>query len=284
VGTEKRERQKANRAQRQYDEARGARNSAIKRNTVRWVVGGIAAVGVVVFVAWVGGAFDSDDEGDIATADDTVPTETVPSASSVPVTTAPGATETTVPEPGNPDTCPATDGSEEQQREFEAYPPMCIDPATTYTAEVVTNHGDVTIEFDAERAPLAVNNFVTLARYKYYDGTECHRVISEFVVQCGDPTATGTGGPGYTFADELPEEGEYEIGSVAMANSGPDTNGSQFFLISGPNGAALPPNFSLFGKVVDGLDVLDEMQNVPTDPSDRPIDAVIIESVTITES
>ncbi len=98
------------------------------------------------------------------------------------------------------------------------------------------------------------------SRYNYFDDTECHRVIQGFVAQCGDPTATGTGGPGYEFADELPEAGTYQIGSLAMANSGPDTNGSQFFIISGDNGAALPPEYSLFGEVVEAdLDMVGEL-------------------------
>ena len=152
----------------------------------------------------------------------------------------------------DPSECPATDGSEPKQQQFDEYPPFCIDVTKTYTAEIVTNFGNITIELDPERAPLTVNSFVTLARYHYFDDTECHRAIPGFVVQCGDPTATGTGGPGYQFADELPLAGEYQLGSIAMANSGPNTNGSQFFIITGAQGAALPPQYSLFGQVVDG--------------------------------
>ena len=99
--------------------------------------------------------------------------------------------------------------------------------------------------------------------------------------QGGDPTGTGRGGPGYRFEDELPKPGQYEIGSVAMANAGPNTNGSQFFLISGPSGVGLPPQYSLFGKIVKGLDVLDAMQRVATDRNDRPHEDVVINSVTI---
>ncbi len=102
--------------------------------------------------------------------------------------------------------------------------------------------------------------------------------------QGGDPTGTGRGGPGYRFEDELPAPGRYEIGSVAMANAGPNTNGSQFFIVSGPSGVGLPPQYSLFGKVVSGLEVVDEMQRVETDRMDRPHTDVVIESVTIEES
>ena len=182
--------------------------------------------------------------------------------------------------------CPAPDGSSEQQQDFVEYPPTCIDVTKTYTAEVVTNFGSLTIELDPAKAPLTVNSFVTLARYHYFDGTECHRAIPGFVVQCGDPTATGTGGPGYRFADELPLAGEYQIGSLAMANSGPDTNGSQFFIITGDDGAALPPQYTLFGDVTDGLDstvaALDAVAN-PADNGVPPLETIIIESVTITE-
>ena len=164
---------------------------------------------------------------------------------------------------------------------------MCIDPTKTYTAEVVTTQGALTIELDAEQAPMTVNNFVFLARYRYFDGTPCHRIIPNFVAQCGDPTGTGTGGPGYEFDDELPEAGEYQIGSVAMANSGPNTNGSQFFIITGEDGAALPPQYSLFGQVTDGLDTtvpaLDAVGN-PENNGVPPLEEVLIETVTITES
>ena len=185
--------------------------------------------------------------------------------------------------------CPAPDGSSEQRREFDAYPPTCIDVAKTYHAEIETNHGTLVVELDDEQAPVTVNNFVVLARYDYFDDTECHRAIPGFMVQCGDPTATGTGGPGYAFGDELPEAGEYQIGSLAMANSGPGTNGSQFFIITGPQGEALPPNYSLFGQVTEGLDTtlpaLDALGN--DDPASNgvpPLEPITIESVTITET
>jgi cyclophilin family peptidyl-prolyl cis-trans isomerase len=292
VGTEKRERQKANRRQRQQQEARAERASSVKRNVLRWTIAAVAAVGAVVVIAWLGGAFDSDeaDESDaFQTSDEPVVVDDTiaPIADTTPPITAAPVTPATVPETADAGECPATDGSEAQRREFDEYPPFCIDVTTTYTADIVTNFGELSIEFDAARAPLAVNNFVTLARYKYFDGTECHRAIPGFVVQCGDPTATGTGGPGYRFADELPEAGEYRIGSIAMANSGPDTNGSQFFIITGDQGAALPPQYSLFGDVVGGLDTtvadLDAVAN-PADNGVPPLEQIVIESVTITES
>ncbi len=161
---------------------------------------------------------------------------------------------------------------------------MCIDAAKSYTAVMETSMGTMTIALDALSAPRTVNNFVVLARYHYYDGVIFHRIIEGFVCQGGDPTGTGRGGPGYSFADELPKPGRYELGSLAMANAGPNTNGSQFFIISGPNGRRLPPQYSLFGKVVKGLDVVEAMQKVATDRNDRPLTDVTINSVTITES
>ncbi len=180
--------------------------------------------------------------------------------------------------------CPAEDGTSALRRKFTKPPPMCIDPARRYTAVMDTSMGSITIALDAAAAPLTVNNFVVLARYHYYDGVIFHRIIKVFVCQGGDPEGTGRGGPGYRFADELPKPGRYEIGSLAMANAGPDTNGSQFFIISGPQGTRLPPQYSLFGKVVRGSDVVEAMQQVDTDRSDRPLSDVTINSVTITES
>jgi cyclophilin family peptidyl-prolyl cis-trans isomerase len=160
---------------------------------------------------------------------------------------------------------------------------MCIDSAKTYTAQLDTTLGSITIALDPVKAPTTVNNFVVLARYRYYDGIIFHRIIESFMCQGGDPTGTGRGGPGYRFEDELPQPGEYQIGSAAMANAGPNTNGSQFFLVSGGSGVGLPPNYSLFGQIVKGLDVLDEMQAVKTGGGDRPKDDVVINSVSITE-
>jgi peptidylprolyl isomerase len=183
-----------------------------------------------------------------------------------------------------PTECPAADGSSSRTTSFDGPPPMCIDPAKRYTAEMVTSLGTLVIALDPVAAPNTVNNFVVLSRYHYYDGVVFHRIIKGFMCQGGDPEGTGRGGPGYRFADELPQPGRYEVGSVAMANAGPNTNGSQFFIVSGPSGVGLPPQYSLFGKVVKGLEVLAEMESVQTGPGDRPAQDVVIESLTITES
>jgi len=141
--------------------------------------------------------------------------------------------------------------------------------------------GSLVIALDPIAAPKTVNNFVFLALHHYYDGVIFHRIINGFVCQGGDPEGTGRGGPGYRFEDELPKPGKYQIGSLAMANAGPNTNGSQFFIISGPSGVSLPPAYSLFGQVVKGLDIVDMMQKVPTGAGDRPTDDVVIKSITI---
>jgi peptidylprolyl isomerase len=179
---------------------------------------------------------------------------------------------------------PAADGSSPRTQQFADVPEMGIDPNKRYTATMSTSLGDIVIALDPLAAPKTVNNFVFLAGYHYFDGVIFHRIINGFVCQGGDPTGTGRGGPGYRFADELPAPGRYEIGSLAMANAGPDTNGSQFFIISGPQGTRLPPQYSLFGKVVKGLDVVEQMQAVPTGAGDRPVEDVVINSVTVTES
>lgn len=177
---------------------------------------------------------------------------------------------------------PAPDGSSPKQQRFDGPPPMVIDPERRYTATMETSKGTVVIALDPIAAPVTVNNFVFLARYHYFDGIVFHRIIPGFVIQGGDPEGTGRGGPGYRFADELPRPGRYEIGSLAMANAGPDTNGSQFFIISGPDGMRLPPQYSLFGSVVSGGDVVTAIDAVGT-RSGAPTEQVTIESVTIDE-
>ena len=158
---------------------------------------------------------------------------------------------------------------------------MGIDPTKRYTATMETSMGTIVISLDPINAPKTTNNFVFLALNHYYDGIIFHRIIKGFVCQGGDPQGSGMGGPGYRFEDELPKPGKYSIGSLAMANAGPNTNGSQFFVITGSDGASLPPQYSLFGQIVKGLDVLDQMQKVPTDRSDKPLTDVVINTVAI---
>jgi cyclophilin family peptidyl-prolyl cis-trans isomerase len=178
---------------------------------------------------------------------------------------------------------PAPDGSSPKTQRFNSPPPTVIDPSKRYVATMTTNKGTMTIALDAAAAPKTVNNFVFLSRYHYYDGVVFHRIIPGFMCQGGDPEGSGRGGPGYRFEDELPAPGRYEVGSLAMANAGPNTNGSQFFIVSGPDGVGLPPSYSLFGKVVKGLDVVSAIESVGS-RSGAPAEDVVIESVTVTES
>jgi cyclophilin family peptidyl-prolyl cis-trans isomerase len=158
---------------------------------------------------------------------------------------------------------------------------MGIDTSKRYTATMDTSMGTMVIALDAINAPLTVNNFVFLALNHYYEGVIFHRIINGFMCQGGDPTGTGTGGPGYRFNDEAVKQ-RYQLGSIAMANAGPNTNGSQFFLISGASGVGLPPQYNHFGQIVKGLEVLDAMQAVQTARGDRPLTDVVINKVTIT--
>jgi cyclophilin family peptidyl-prolyl cis-trans isomerase len=180
------------------------------------------------------------------------------------------------------DLIPNPDGSSAPRQHFDSPPPTIIDPERTYGATMVTSRGTLEIALDPLAAPTTVNNFVFLARWHYFDGIVFHRIIPGFVLQGGDPTGTGTGGPGYRFDDELPKPGRYELGSLAMANAGPNTNGSQFFIISGSDGVRLPPLYSLFGKVVKGLEVVQAINDLGT-RSGSPTERVVIESVTISE-
>ncbi|HEX2029645.1 MAG TPA: peptidylprolyl isomerase [Nitriliruptorales bacterium] len=167
---------------------------------------------------------------------------------------------------------------------YPAPPPMQIDPQLSYTATLTTSEGAIHIDLFAARSPGTVNNFVFLAHEGFYQDVIFHRVIDGFMIQGGDPTGTGTGGPGYRFADELQAARElgYPRGTVAMANAGPDTNGSQFFIVH--RDAGLPPDYAVFGHVTDGMPVVDRIAARPTDARDRPLDDVRIERVTITES
>src|SRR2546425_12075018 len=138
-------------------------------------------------------------------------------------------------------------------------PEMEIDTDKLYDVTIATGKGDILMELDPKLAPNTVNNFVSLARNGYYDNLTFHRVVPDFVIQGGDPEGTGQGGPGYRFADE-PVKGEYTLGAVAMANAGPDTNGSQFFICIDDCRKKLAPSYNLFGYVIDGIDVAQSVQ------------------------
>ena len=154
-----------------------------------------------------------------------------------------------------------------------------IKAGKSYTATIKTSAGDILVELSKD-TPVTTNNFVFLAKEKFYDGVIFHRVIPQFMIQGGDPTGTGMGGPGYKFADEK-FSGEYKRGTIAMANSGPNTNGSQFFIMHADY--ALPHNYVIFGMTTNGLDVVDKIASGKTGPSDRPVEPVSIRSIEIQE-
>ncbi len=170
------------------------------------------------------------------------------------------------------------------QKQWAKQPDMVVDASKRYSATLHTNKGDITFDLLMADAPKTVNNFVFLAREGFYDGSPFHRIIKSFMIQGGDPTGTGSGGPGYRFADEKVQR-RYERGIVAMANAGPNTNGSQFFICHGSNSEGLPPSYTIFGKVSSGLDVVDAIADVPTTGRERstPTERITIDSVTIDE-
>ena len=173
-----------------------------------------------------------------------------------------------------------------ENKVYSEMPGMNIDVSKNYTAVIKTSMGDMSVEFFTEDAPLTVNNFINLSRDGYYDDVIFHRVISGFMIQGGDPSGTGHGEmgkyPGYKFEDELNNQREYEKGILAMANAGPDTNGSQFFIMHVEY--PLPYQYTIFGLVTDGLDVIDKIASVQTGDGDRPVDDVVIKKVEVKEN
>jgi cyclophilin family peptidyl-prolyl cis-trans isomerase len=190
---------------------------------------------------------------------------------------APGAETPTPPTPSN------------ISKQWNTPPPMQVDISKTYFATVDTSLGAFKIQFFASETPKTVNNFIFLSQQGFYDGVIFHRIIKTFMIQTGDPTGTGAGGPGYRFADELPAKHSYDPGVVAMANSGPNTNGSQFFICAGSDAANLnrSPNYTQFGKVVEGMDTVQTIASVPVGPGNpgensRPVSPPAINKITVT--
>jgi cyclophilin family peptidyl-prolyl cis-trans isomerase len=175
--------------------------------------------------------------------------------------------------------------SSQQPRQWLSPPAMQLKPGANYQATLHTNKVDVVIDLFETEDPVTVNNFVFLAQQDFYANVPFHRVIKGFMIQSGDPTGTGAGGPGYRFNDE-PVSRDYTRGMVAMANAGPNTNGSQFFIVQADLSGKLPKNYTIFGQVTGGMDVVDAIANVPVtanrfgEQSD-PTEAVFIESVDI---
>lgn len=236
----------------------------------------VVIVAAIVFLAWRNGG---DDKPALSTSSASSSAAPTPVAITVP----PAGASITGDTP-----CPAADGTSARTTTFAKAPPMCIDVNKTYAASVATTKGTFSIALDAKNAPKTVNNFVVLARYHYYDGVAFHRIIQNFVDQVGDangPTP-GQGGPGYTFADELPKDASaYTEGAIAMANSGPNTNGSQWFVVVGSGGSQLGPQYTKFGMIQSGLEVTRTINAAggPA-PDGAPTEEVKINAVSISET
>lgn len=236
--TDKRQRHKS---------AREARRAALeaarrrRRNRNRGIAAAVAIAAIAGLLALVAGT--GDDRTDVSTADSTSTTSAP--ETSVPPPVAYGQTE-----------CPPAEGASQRTTQFADSFQKCIDPAKDYRAIIEFDNGVVEVDLAEKDSPITVNNFVSLARNRFYDSVVCHRVIRGFMAQCGDPEGTGQGGPGYTIGEEPPKSGRYEVGQLAMAKATPPgTTGSQFFLITGEEGAALPPDYSLLGTITAGFDV-----------------------------
>jgi len=197
-----------------------------------------------------------------------------------------GVEETTEETKVQIDTTTTTIGEDMSDKIYDKQPEMNINTNSSYTAVIKTNLGDMTVEFFTDDSPITVNNFISLSKDGYYDNVIFHRVISGFMIQGGDPSGTGHGDygkyPGYKFDDELNNQRPYEKGILAMANAGPNTNGSQFFIMHVDY--PLPYSYTIFGQVVDGFDVIDKIASVETDSADKPTTDVVISTVEITEN
>ena len=278
--SEKRERQRENRRLKQEQEVKAERNDQIRQYGFMAAIIAVALIGGLALISYTSG-----DDEDTATDGVTADTADDSADDSADDTAGDGADDAAATDgPTDPLPCPAEDGSSERTLEFPAAPPTCIDESAVYTATFDTNLGTIVAELDAAQAPETVNNFVYLARYHYYDDTVFHRIIDDFVIQGGDPVGStpGTGNPGYFIDEEPPEPGEYQVGSLAMAKqTAAGTTGAQFFIITGPDGEALPNLYSLFGQVTEGLDVVEAISDLPTDDRDFPTEDIIVNTVTI---
>ena len=278
--SEKRDRQHRNREEKRKRLQRAQRNALLKRRLIQSIWIALIVMAVVTV-------------SNLTKGSNTTTTTTTTTTQSSSTTIAEPTTYTT---PsglgpayeafrGRQVACGATAPPPARQMQFDAPEDQQIDPAATVTATIATSCGDIVVQLDPAAAPQTVNSFVFLARQGFFDGTVFHRIVPGFVIQGGDPTSAGTGGPGYTIADEFPPAGfTYDRDVVAMANSGPDSTGSQFFIALGNTG--LKPGFSVLGTVIDGDATLDAIAAVPVAPSasgenSDPQETVYINTVTI---
>lgn len=284
MGTEKRQRQKEGRQARLAEQQTTTRRDQRRRRFVTAVVVSIVIFAVLVLISQGGTDGNKDDTAGQAASSTTSTTE------------APGSTTTTPAQPvafqygSGP--CPPAEAPSPPVRTFAAAPQRCIAEGVDYTAVMTTSEGAFTVDLAEKASPGTVNNFVVLARHGYYQGAPFHRVIKGFVVQGGDPVGQppGSGGPGYTIPDELPSAGSYQVGTVAMANKynpqsgqGRNTSGSQFFVITGDQGTALPPDYPVLGQVTEGMDVVQRLEATAAEGSQTPVAPAVLESVEIIE-
>ncbi len=251
-----------------------------------FIVGGVAAV-VIALIAVLAAVLSGGGGKKTAsgTTTSTTPT-TAATTSTTPSTTTPPVSVPLINAPAKVG-CPNLDGTSPHYTHFSAAPPMCIDTTKHYTATMVTTGGTMTIKLLAGENPATVNNFVFLSGYHFYNGTSFHRVVIGFVNQGGDPTGTGSGGPGYSFNGGAPKSASvYTAGALAMANSGsPSSDGSQFFIVVGGGGSELSPNYSYFGQVSAGMSVVNKINaGGSTSSTGTPRVLYKVTKVTITES
>jgi cyclophilin family peptidyl-prolyl cis-trans isomerase len=288
VPTEKRQRQKAGRQARLAAEQKTQK----RKRSLRRVITVVIVAGVVFGISYAIFGNSSKSKNADATTTTTKPTSTTTTTTPAP---AGGSGNTSLAAVTTSADCPSNLKATLNKPSWKTAPPMTIDTSKTYTATVTTDVGPFTIQLDAKGAPKSVNNFVFLAEHHFYDCVIFHRVIQTFMDQTGDPTGTGTGGPGYQYTEAGPKiaSPQYPIGSVAMANSNspattdPSTNGSQFFIVTGPEGEDLSPDYTLFGKVTSGMSVLDKINaggSTSSSETGTPVTLHRMISVTISES
>lgn len=284
MGTDKRQRQKENRARRLEAEAKQAardRRIATLRSLGTLIVASlIIGAGIIWF---------TNRPDDISGEAFSPPSTTAADSTSTSLADAETTTSTVVDTEGlsaaytsyreQPVACGGELPPPLTPMSFDAPADMGIDPSATVTASITTSCGDLVLELDPAAAPNTVNSFVFLADQGYFDGVVSHRIAPGFVLQIGDQTATGSGGPGYSIEDELPADSSaYKAGTLAMANSGANTSGSQFFIDFVDTG--LPPQYSVFGQLISGEDVLATIEQIPVS-GDTPLESLFIESIEI---
>lgn len=256
------------------------------RTAARWA-GGLIVLAIVA--AAIGAALRDDSTGPVATGpvvETSLPGAGLPTPETTTVATGADTTTTAL---AGPLPCPPTDGTATRVTAFSADPPMCLTPGVSYSAVLNTSEGTILVGLDAAGAPRAVNSFVYLARYRFFDGLTFHRVVPDYLIQSGSPDGTDEGGPGYTIDAEAGSQ-QLGVGDVAMTQVGPGTNGSQFFIVTGDLGGAVSlsgTDFAQLGRVRNGLDVVKKIDALGVDPLDGqpqpPTRAIRIDTVEIRE-